>query len=195
MRKFLIIVWLSLLSSCATHLPEFQEVESIGVGKHRVAGGVFGGVPMAEIGGSLFHTTGISDNVDWSTQATYAHSASVDFYSNASVLTGPKFQLSDHVALSLPIGLYDPISSSEPDSPLFTTPTLYLQVNSRRPEIEHMLFLRTEATYVPVRDYATAWATIGYKRSFIPESGLRSTLNVNITYIAIYGGLTFDLFR
>ncbi len=195
MRKSLIIIGLGALSSCATHLPEFQEVESIGVGNHRVSGGVFGGVPMAEVGGSLFHTTGLSDYIDWSTQATYAHSASVDFYSNASILTGPKFQLSDRVALSLPIGLYDPIASSEPDSPLFTTPTLYVQVNSRRPEIEHMLFLRTEATYVPVKDYATAWATLGYKRTFIQDNGSRSALNINVTYIAIYGGLTFDLFR
>ena len=53
----------------------------------------------------------------------------------------------------------------------------------------------TEATYVPIRDEATVWATIGYKRTFIEGSGLRSALNVNITYIAIYGGLTFDLFR
>jgi len=58
-----------------------------------------------------------------------------------------------------------------------------------------MLFLRTEATYVPVKDYATAWATLGYKRTFIQDNGLRSALNINVTYIAIYGGLTFDLFR
>ena len=58
-----------------------------------------------------------------------------------------------------------------------------------------MLFLRTEATYVPIRDEATAWATAGYKRTFIEKSGLRIALNINITYIAIYGGLTFDLFR
>ena len=133
--------------------------------------------------------------MDWSTQATYAHGASVDFVSNASILTGPKFQLGDRVALTLPIGLYDPISSFEPDSPLFTTPTLYVRVNSTRSEIEHMLFLRMEATYIPVKDYATAWATVGYKRTFIQDSGLRSALNINITYIAIYGGVTFDLFR
>lgn len=195
MKKYLIIIGLGFLSSCATHLPEFQEVESIGAGNHRVAAGVFGGVPMGEVGGSLFHSVGLGEFVDWSTQATYAYSTSVDFYSNASILTGPKFQLGDHVAVSLPIGLYDIISRDEPDSPLFTTPTLYVQLKSRRSEIEHMLFLRTEATYVPIRDEATAWATAGYKRTFIEKSGLRIALNVNITYIAIYGGLTFDLFR
>ena len=174
MQRYLLITFVTLLfPSCATHLPEFQEVESIGAGNHRVAAGVFGGVPMGEVGGSLFHSVGLGEYVDWSTQATYAHSTSVDFYSNASILTGPKFQLGDHVAVSLPIGLYNPISRYEPDSPLFTTPTLYVQLKSRRSEIEHMLFLRTEATYVPIRDEATAWATAGYKRTFIEKSGLR----------------------
>jgi len=195
-QRYLLITFVTLLfPSCATHLPEFQEVESIGAGNHRIAAGVFGGVPMEEVGGSLFHSVGLGEYVDWSSQATYAYSSSVDFYSNASFLTGPKFQLSDRVAVSLPMGIYDPISSLEPDSPLFTTPSLYVQLKSKRTELEHMLFLRTEATYVPIRDYSTAWATIGYKRTFIDGSGLRSSLNINITYIAIYGGLTFDLYR
>ena len=58
-----------------------------------------------------------------------------------------------------------------------------------------MVFVRTEATYIPVEDYATAWGTFGYKRSKLGDNGLRTALNVNVTYIAIYGGLTFDLFR
>ena len=48
-------------------------------------------------------------------------------------------------------------------------PSLYVQLKSRRSELEHMLFLRTEATYVPIRDDATAWATAGYKRTFITK--------------------------
>lgn len=195
MKKILIFNGLMILSSCATHLPEFQEVESIGAGNHRMAAGFFGGVPMAEVGGSLFHTVGLGEYVDWSTQATYAYGASVDFYSNTSILTGPKFQLGDRVAVSLPIGLYDPISRTDPHTPLFTTPTLYVQLNSKQPDIQHMVFVRTEATYIPVEDYATAWGTFGYKRSKLGENGLRTALNVNVTYVAIYGGLTFDLFR
>ena len=193
-KKLVVISVLTfLMCSCAAHLPEFQEIESLGKGSHRGAAGIFGGAPWGEIGASVFHSAGVSETTDWSTQCTYMYSLNSDFNSGMSLLTGPKVQLNDRFALSVPLGTY--IRRYAVNYPAFlVTPTLYMALPSKNPSLEQLLFVRSELTNDSDGDWY-GWATAGYKRSLLGANDLRTALNVNVTYIGIYGGLTFDLFR
>jgi len=193
-KKLVVISVLTfLMCSCAAHLPEFQEIESLGKGSHRGAAGIFGGAPWGEIGASVFHSAGVSETTDWSTQCTYMYSLNSDFNSGMSLLTGPKVQLNDRFALSVPLGTY--IRRYAVNYPAFlVTPTLYMALPSKNPSLEQLLFVRSELTNDSDGDWY-GWATIGYKRSLLGANDLRTALNINVTYIGIYGGLTFDLFR
>jgi hypothetical protein len=183
-----------LMSSCAAHLPEFQEIESLGKGSHRGAAGIFGGAPWGEIGASAFHSVGVSEATDWSTQGTYMYAVNSDFNSGMSLLTGPKVRLNDGLALSIPAGTYIQRDSGVNYSSFLATPTLYIALPSKTPGLTQLIFIRSELIGDQDADWY-GWATVGYKRSLLGANDLRTALNVNITYIGIYGGLTFDLFR
>ena len=183
-----------LMCSCAAHLPEFQEIESLGKGSHRGAAGIFGGAPWGELGASVFHSAGVSETTDWSTQCTYMYSLNSDFTSGMSVLTGPKLQLNDRLALSVPFGTYIQREYAVNYSAFLATPTLYVALPSKNPRLEQLFFVRSELINDSDGDWY-GWATLGYKRSLLGANDLRTALNVNVTYLGIYGGLTFDLFR
>ena len=183
-----------LMSSCAAHLPEFQEIESLGKGSHRGAAGIFGGAPWGEIGASAFHSVGVSEATDWSIQGTYMYAVNSDFNSGMSLLTGPKVRLNDGLALSIPAGTYIQRDSGVNYSSFLATPTLYIALPSKPPGLTQLIFIRSELICDQDADWY-GWATVGYKRSLLGANDLRTALNVNITYIGIYGGLTFDLFR
>jgi len=183
-----------LTSSCAAHLPEFQEIECLGKGLHRGAAGIFGGAPWGEIVASAFHSVGVSETTDWSTQGTYMYAVSSDFNNGMSLLTGPKVKLNDGLALSIPAGTYVQRDNGVNYASFLTTPTLYIQLPSKNSSLAQLLFIRSELIYDPDGDWY-GWATVGYKRSLLGANDLRTALNVNITYVGIYGGLTFDLFR
>lgn len=183
-----------LMSSCAAHLPEFQEIESLGKGSHRGAAGIFGGAPWGEIGASAFHSVGVSEATDWSTQGTYMYAVNSDFNSGMSLLTGPKVRLNDGLALSIPAGTYIQRDRGVNYASFLATPTLYIALPSKTPSLTQLIFIRSELICDQDADWY-GWATVGYKRSLLGANDLRTALNVNITYIGIYGGLTFDLFR
>lgn len=193
-RKLIVISVAVLMSSCAAHLPEFQEIESLGKGSHRGAAGIFGGAPWGEIGASAFHSVGVSKTTDWSTQGTYMYAVSSDFNSGMSLLTGPKVRLNDGLALSIPAGTYVQRDNGVNYTSFLTTPTLYIAFPSKNPSLTQLIFVRSELIYDKDADWY-GWATVGYKRSLLGANDLRTALNVNITYVGIYGGLTFDLFR
>lgn len=183
-----------LMCSCAAHLPEFQEIESLGKGSHRGAAGIFGGAPWGELGASVFHSAGVSETTDWSTQCTYMYSLNSDFTSGMSVLTGPKLQLNDRLALSVPFGTYIRREYAVNYSAFLATPTLYIALPSKNSRLEQLFFVRSELINDSDGDWY-GWATLGYKRSLLGANDLRTALNVNVTALGIYGGLTFDLFR
>jgi hypothetical protein len=117
-----------------------------------------------------------------------------DFNSGMSLLTGPKVRLNDGLALSIPAGTYIQRDSGVNYSSFLATPTLYIALPSKPPGLTQLIFIRSELIGDQDADWY-GWATVGYKRSLFGANDLRAALNVNITYIGIYGGLTFDLFR
>ena len=194
-KKLIVLcVIAALMSSCAAHLPEFQEIESLGKGSHRGAAGIFGGAPWGELGASAFHSVGVSKTTDWSTQCTYMYALSSDFNSGISLLTGPKVQLNDGLALSIPAGTFVQRDYGANYVAFLATPTLYIALPSKNPSLEQLFFVRSELTNDSDGDWY-GWATIGYKRSLQGANDLRTALNINVTYLGFYGGLTFDLFR
>lgn len=183
-----------LMSSCAAHLPEFQEIESLGKGSHRGAAGIFGGAPEGELGASAFHSVGTSKTKDWSTQGTFFYALNSEYDSGISLLTGPKVQLNDGLALSIPAGTFIQRYNGVNYASFLTTPTLYIKLPSKNSSLTQLIFVRSELIYYPNGDWF-GWATVGYKRSLRGANDLRTALNINVNYIGIYGGLTFDLFR
>lgn len=184
-------------SSCATHLPEFQDATSLKIGEHKVAAGAYaGGGGTSNVGGGVMHSVGIHDRIDWTTQAHLGYSGVVsDNKLTYSALTGPKFSSSnERFALSIPAGV-----STNPDDGVelpmvLIMPTAYWTFNPQSSS-KNTLFIRTEGVIITsdqARMHSTAWATIGFRKSWETEVATYG-VNLNLTYAAAYLGFTVDL--
>ena len=175
MNKLILILTLCIFSSCASpYVSEFQNIESLEKGKQRVAMSVGGGYEFEQehyrLGLGAFHSIGVNNYMDWSTQTEVgAGSISVwDEYdpSRFSIVSGPKFTAFKSIALSIPIGYSTYIDFDrswyswdgeyrvrDKSFNFCLTPTIYLKVgNARLFEVlfgyplggTNILFLRTE---------------------------------------------------
>ena len=184
------------VTSCATHLPEFQDATSLRAGEHRIAAGAYAGAGgTSNVGGSVMHAVGVFDRVDWTSQVHAGYTALSRDAFTYTVLTGPKFSTyEEHVALAVPFG----ISTNPDDGPdltmFMTTPTLYWTLNPLQVN-KNTIFIRSEAVFAQ-SDRAivenAGWVSLGFRRSWQTD---RTTYawNVNATFAAAYAGLTVDL--
>ena len=176
MNKLISILTLCIFSSCASpYVSEFHNIESLDKGKQRVAMSLGGGYESEQehyrLGLGAFHSIGVNNYMDWSTQ-TEVGTGSISIWdeydpSRFSIVSGPKFTASESIALSIPIGystyidfeddwdwqIYGEGRVLDKSLNLCLAPTIYLKVNSSRLfEIlfgyplggTNILFLRTE---------------------------------------------------
>ena len=230
MNKLISILTLCIFSSCASpYISEFHNIESLDRGKQRVAMSLGGGYEFDQehyrLGLGAFHSIGVNNYMDWSTQ-TEVGTGSISIWdeydpSRFSIVSGPKFTASESIALSIPIGISNYIDFSRAlygesrvrDKSLnfCLTPTIYLKVNPRLFETlfgyplggTNIFFLRTEySTFDNIDgDYFNSDGLIDHL-NFIygykysgSFNGRNLSFSLSFGLNGFYGGFTFDLLK
>ena len=230
MNKLILILALCIFSSCASpYVSEFHNIESLDKGKQRVAMSLGGGYESEQehyrLGLGAFHSIGVNNYMDWSTQ-TEVGTGSISIWdeydpSRFSIVSGPKFTASESIALSIPIGISNYIDFSRAsygesrvrDKSLnfCLTPTIYLKVNPRLFETlfgyplggTNIFFLRTEYTTFDNIDgeYFNTDGLIDHL-NFIygykysgSSNGRNLSFSLSLGLNGLYGGFTFDLLK
>lgn len=201
-----------LMTSCATQLPEFERVASLEKGEQRLAAGAYAGSTPADAraGAAVFHSTGLSKNVNWSTLASvgghYVFSSNNQGYLfNSTLVSGPKFRLGESVALTLPVGVNRsfggqnfPAEGAQPTAipvatSVLTMPTLYKGFGANQyGDFKHLLFVRGEASFSKQQTYSARTLSVGYKYTNY-SSRYNTAYNVNLTYVGAFFGISWDL--
>ena len=230
MNKLISILTLCIFSSCASpYISEFQNIESLDKGKQRVAMSVGGGYEMDQehyrLGLGAFHSIGVNNYMDWSTQ-TEVGTGSISIWdeyvpSRFSIVSGPKFTAYESIALSIPIGYstyidfdrswYMESRVRDKSFNFCLTPTIYLKVNPRLFETlfgyplggTNIFFLRTEySTFDNIDgDYFNSDGLIDHL-NFIygykysgSSNGRNLSFSLSLGLNGLYGGFTFDLLK
>jgi hypothetical protein len=230
MNKLISILTLCIFSSCASpYVSEFHNIESLDKGKQRVAMSLGGGYEFEQehyrFGLGAFHSIGVNNYMDWSTQ-TEVGTGSISIWdeydpSRFSIVSGPKFTASESIALSIPIGISNYIDFSRAlygesrvrDKSLnfCLTPTIYLKVNPRLFETlfgyplggTNIFFLRTEySTFDNIDgEYFNTDGLIDHL-NFIygykysgSSDGRNLSFSLSLGLNGLYGGFTFDLLK
>ena len=230
MNKLISILTLCIFSSCASpYVSEFHNIESLDKGKQRVAMSLGGGYESEQehyrLGLGAFHSIGVNNYMDWSTQ-TEVGTGSISIWdeydpSRFSIVSGPKFTASESIALSIPIGISNYIDFSRAsygesrvrDKSLnfCLTPTIYLKVNPRLFETlfgyplggTNIFFLRTEySTFDNIDgEYFNTDGLIDHL-NFIygykysgSSNGRNLSFSLSLGLNGLYGGFTFDLLK
>ena len=230
MNKLISILTLCIFSSCASpYLSEFHNIESLDKGKQRVAMSLGGGYESEQehyrLGLGAFHSIGVNNYMDWSTQ-TEVGTGSISIWdeydpSRFSIVSGPKFTASESIALSIPMGISNYIDFSRAlygesrvrDKSLnfCLTPTIYLKVNPRLFETlfgyplggTNIFFLRTEySTFDNIDgEYFNTDGLIDHL-NFIygykysgSSNGRNLSFSLSLGLNGLYGGFTFDLLK
>ena len=230
MNKLISILTLCIFSSCASpYISEFHNIESLDKGKQRVAMSLGGGYESEQehyrLGLGAFHSIGVNNYMDWSTQ-TEVGTGSISIWdeydpSRFSIVSGPKFTASESIALSIPIGISNYIDFSRAsygesrvrDKSLnfCLTPTIYLKVNPRLFETlfgyplggTNIFFLRTEySTFDNIDgEYFNTDGLIDHL-NFIygykysgSSDGRNLSFSLSLGLNGLYGGFTFDLLK
>ena len=190
-KELLLLIVGFLLSSCFTLHPELQQAKPLSSGENAYAGGVYGGAtalsPIYGVAG--LYNYGLTDNVDWSTDAAFSVQASslkrafqgfgINQYNFSS---GPKFRLlNDRVALRLPATL----TLSAGDLFFSTSPTLLWDVLDERAT----LFVRYNRLYESnaVEGYAGD-ALFGFNY-FVPFHSNQLLFSIQSNALGVYGGI------
>jgi hypothetical protein len=230
MNKLISILTLCIFSSCASpYISEFHNIESLDKGKQRVAMSLGGGYESEQehyrLGLGAFHSIGVNNYMDWSTQ-TEVGTGSISIWdeydpSRFSIVSGPKFTASESIALSIPMGISNYIDFSRAlygesrvrDKSLnfCLTPTIYLKVNPRLFETlfgyplggTNIFFLRTEySTFDNIDgEYFNTDGLIDHL-NFIygykysgSSDGRNLSFSLSLGLNGLYGGFTFDLLK
>lgn len=201
-RLFKFFVFSALVvgvSSCSAYLPEFENVEALDKGAHRMAVGGYGGafVGVQQAGGAAFHSVGLSENTAWSTQGALGVQFSTDYAQffetgavHASFQTGPKFYLGNNWALSVPVGVLNGMFDGTVGQYVVSTPTLYKGINRTQNGL-YMIYLRNEV-YQEIGGVGPVYyPTLGFKYSFKDNPNFCSNLNLSIG--GVFVGMTCDL--
>ena len=230
MNKLISILTLCIFSSCASpYISEFHNIESLDKGKQRVAMSLGGGYESEQehyrLGLGAFHSIGVNNYMDWSTQ-TEVGTGSISIWdeydpSRFSIVSGPKFTASESIALSIPMGISNYIDFSRAlygesrvrDKSLnfCLTPTIYLKVNPRLFETlfgyplggTNIFFLRTEySTFDNIDgEYFNTDGLIDhlnfiYGYKYSGSSNDRNlSFSLSLGLNGLYGGFTFDLLK
>ena len=224
MNKLILILALCIFSSCASpYISEFHNIESLDRGKQRVAMSVGGGYELDQeyyrLGLGAFHSIGVNNYMDWSTQTEFGtgSNSTLDVFnpSRFSIVSGPKFTAFESIALSIPIGISNYIDFGRgayyKSLNFCLTPTIYLKVNPRLFETligyplggTNILFLRTEySTFDNLEGtYFNNDVLIdhlnfiyGYKYSG-SSNGRNLSFSLSVGLNGLYGGFTFDLLK
>ena len=225
MNKLISILTLFIFSSCASpYVSEFHNLESLDKGKQRVAMSLGGGYEFDQeyyrLGLGAFHSIGVNNYMDWSTQTEVGtgSNTTLDIFnpSRFSIVSGPKFTAFESIALSMPIGISNYIDFGRgtyyKSLNFCLTPTIYLKVkNSRLFEVlfgyplggTNILFLRTEystfdnleGTYFNndvLIDHLNFISGYKYSGSF---NGRNLSFSLSVGLNGLYGGFTFDLLK
>lgn len=172
------------------------------------------------LGLGAFHSIGVNNYMDWSTQTEVGtgSNSTLDVFnpSRFSIVSGPKFTAFESIALSIPIGISNYIDfgrgTYSKSLNFCLTPTIYLKVkNSRLFETlfgyplggTNIFFLRTEySTFDNIDgEYFNTDGLIdylnfisGYKYSG-SSNGRNLSFSLSVGLNGLYGGFTFDLLK
>lgn len=203
-------IWMLLLSSCTSFLPEFERIEALDKNEHRLATGAYGGVRYAILDGGLldgdhttetkagaaaFHSVGITNKIAWSSIVTAGIISDGERGSGNqfSLTTGPKISLSPNLAFSSPV-LITNVKEDYIHYYTYWLPTIYYQHPSwDKGDIKTLIFVREEIIFGDEFGLAFGTPTVGIRT----ENNLpyHPSVNANVSLIGIYLGITMDLNR
>jgi len=203
---------LCVLSSCTSFLPEFERVEALEKGKHRLAAGAYGGARLTildgglldgynvvetNVGGAGFHSVGLSNNIAWSSTVTTG--LIYDEFRGSelqySLTTGPKVSIAQTAAITCPVHLtnvqIDP--TFEGIHLNYLLPTIYVKDMLFAPMTgwSGTMYLRAELPF-DSENIGFGMLIGGYKLEN-QNSPHRPSINVNFTLLGAYLGYTVDL--
>lgn len=212
-KNLRIAAMLCFLSSCTSFLPEFERVEALEKGEHRLAAGAYGGARLTfldgglldgynvvetNVGGAGFHSVGLSNNIAWS--STFTTGLIYDEFRGSelqySLTTGPKVSISQSAAITCPVHLtnvqVDP--TFEGTHWNYLLPTIYVKDMLFAPMTgwSGTTYLRAEIPFDSENTGDGMMLIGGYKLEN-QNSPHRPSINVNLTLFGAYLGYTVDL--
>jgi hypothetical protein len=130
MNRALILFVATALSSCATYLPVFESLVPPMAGEHLVGTAGYVSNGYSYVGGSVFHSVGMTDQWAWSSQGALGLGNPGYIDDSEPVLsayTGPKWvNYHETFGFSLPVGFFSPMSELMQGGFVFgTLPTVY----------------------------------------------------------------------